>query len=154
LTDQTGLGWANILAKGGTFTWESWTAPASGGSESHGWGSQALVDFVETLLGLQVTAPGASVILIAPPATGLSYASGAVRTERGMVQINWNRPVNGGLTLDLTIPVNISATVALPITRPGSTSASGVGQPTFISEDTVKATYSVGSGQSSFVVAD
>jgi len=154
LTDQTGLGWANILSQGGTFTWESWTAPAMGESESHGWGSQALVDIVESLLGLQVTGPGASTIQIAPPAIGLTYANGAVRTERGAVQIDWQRPTTGGLTLDVTIPDNVSATVLLPISKPGSTSASGAGQPTFVLEDTVQATYTVGSGQSSFVVGN
>ena len=154
LTDQTGLGWAKILSQGGTFTWEGWTAPTLGESESHGWGAQALVDIVESLLGLQVTAPGASAILIAPPATGLSYANGTVHTERGAVHIDWKRPVGGGLTLDLTLPTNVSATVLLPISKPASTSASGAGQPTFLSEDTAHARYSVGSGQSSFVVGN
>jgi alpha-L-rhamnosidase len=153
LTDQAGLGWAKILSLGGTFTWEGWSAPAQGESESHGWGAQALVDIAESLLGLQVTAPGASTIFIAPPATGLTYASGTVHTERGTVQIAWNRPVSGGLTLDLTIPVNVSATVVLPITRPASTSASGAGQPNFLSEDATRARYGVGSGQSFFIVA-
>jgi len=153
LTDTAGLGWANILSLGGTFTWEGWTAPTLGESESHGWGSQALVDIVESLLGLQVTAAGASAIVIAPPATGLTYANGMVHTERGAVQIDWQHPVSGGLTLDVTLPVNVSATILLPITRTGSTSASGAGQPTFLSEDTIHATYSVGSGQSSFSVA-
>ena len=152
LTDKTGLGWANILSQGGTFTWESWTAPSEGNSESHGWGAQAIVDIVESLLGLQVTAPGASAILIAPPAVGLTSASGTVRTERGAVQIDWKRPAGGGLTLNVTIPDNVSATVVLPISKPGSTSGSGAGQPAFVSENTVQATYTVGSGQSSFIV--
>ena len=153
LTDQTGLGWANILSQGGTYTWECWTAPADGQSESHGWGAQSLVNIVESLLGLKVTGPGASTILIAPPATGLTNANGTVRTERGNVQIDWQRQANGGLLLDVTIPVNVGATVVLPINKPANTSASGAGQPTFLSEDTAHATYSVGSGQSSFIVA-
>jgi alpha-L-rhamnosidase len=152
LTDKTGIGWANILSQGGTFTWESWTAPTEGNSESHGWGAEALVDILESLLGLQLTGPGASTIQIAPPATGLTSASGTVHTERGTVQIAWKRPAAGGLTLDVTIPDNVSATVLLPITKPGSTSASGAGQPSFISENGVQATYTVGSGQSSFIV--
>jgi alpha-L-rhamnosidase len=154
LTDQVGLGWAKILSVGGTFTWEGWSAPAQGESESHGWGAQALVDIVESLLGLRVTAPGAAAILVAPPAVGLSYANGTVHTERGPVYIDWTRPVAGGLTLDLTIPANVSATVVLPITKPASTSASGAGQPAFVSEDTAQARYTVGSGQSSFIVAN
>jgi len=114
LTDQTGLGWAKILSQGGTFTWEGWTAPTLGESESHGWGAQALVDIVESLLGLQVTAPGASAILIAPPATGLSYANGTVHTERGAVHIDWKRPVGGGLTLDLTLPTTSAQPYSCP----------------------------------------
>jgi alpha-L-rhamnosidase len=106
------------------------------------------------LLGLRVAAPGASAILIAPPTVGLSYANGTVHTERGPVYIDWTRPVAGGLTLDLTIPVNVSATVVLPIAKPASTSASGAGQPTFVSEDSAQARYTVGSGQSSFIVAE
>ena len=153
LTDQTGAGWAKILAQGGTFTWESWTAPAEGNSESHGWGAQAVVDIIESLLGLKITAPGASAIQIAPPATGLTFANGTVHTERGDVQIDWQRQTNGGLPLDVTIPVNVAATVVLPISKPLNTSASGAGQPTFVAEDTAQATYSVGSGKSSFAVA-
>jgi alpha-L-rhamnosidase len=153
LTDQTGLGWARTLSQGGTFTWESWTAPTEGFSESHGWGAQALVDIVESLLGLSITGPGASTIQIALPATGLTFANGTVRTERGAVQINWQRQTNGGLQLDITIPVNVGASVVLPITKPANTSASGAGQPTFLAEDPAHAIYSVGSGQSSFIVA-
>jgi hypothetical protein len=56
------------------------------------------------------------------------------------------------VTLNVTVPDNVSATVVLPISKPGSTSGSGAGQPAFVSESTVQATYTVGSGQSSFVV--
>jgi alpha-L-rhamnosidase len=63
LTDSSaGPGWAKILSQGGTFTWESWTAPTEGLSESHGWGAQVLVDIVESLAGLQVSGAGASTI--------------------------------------------------------------------------------------------
>ncbi len=151
LTDQTGLGWANIMSQGGTFTWECWTARTDGQSESHGWGAQSLVDVVESLLGLKITSPGAAGITIAPPAVGLTFANGTVRTERGPVTVDWQR--TAGMQLNVTIPVNISATVVLPISKPASTSASGAGKPTFVSEDTAHATYTVGSGQSSFVVA-
>lgn len=42
LTNDEDLGWANILAQDGTFTWEAWTLdPCTNFSESHGWGAQA-----------------------------------------------------------------------------------------------------------------
>ena len=38
-------GWANILARGGTFTWEVWQpSDVIGDSMSHGWGSNVLVE--------------------------------------------------------------------------------------------------------------
>jgi hypothetical protein len=40
LTDAQDLGWANVLARGGTFTWEQWNPEASE-RYSHGWGAQA-----------------------------------------------------------------------------------------------------------------
>ncbi|MEO8213353.1 MAG: family 78 glycoside hydrolase catalytic domain [Myxococcales bacterium] len=58
LTDKTQKGWANILSRGGTFTWESWDAATNGDSESHGWGSPAVIDILEAMLGVKVIAPG------------------------------------------------------------------------------------------------
>jgi alpha-L-rhamnosidase len=53
LSDRKHPGWAQILAKGGTFTWESWTpSDREGDSLSHGWGSSALVAFQAVLLGV------------------------------------------------------------------------------------------------------
>jgi hypothetical protein len=51
LTNSETDGWANILPRGGTFTWEQWN-PEGSESYSHPWGAQAAVDVLETLLGI------------------------------------------------------------------------------------------------------
>ncbi|MEV6816928.1 family 78 glycoside hydrolase catalytic domain, partial [Micromonospora sp. NPDC051296] len=115
LTNPDDLGWANILAQGGTFTWEAWTLdPGTNFSQSHGWGAQALVDVQETLLGVGTASPGGAVVEIAPPATGLTHAAGTVHTQRGAVTVDWRR-VGAGLRVDLDVPVNVTARVALPV---------------------------------------
>ena len=115
LTDANGLGWANILASGGTFTWESWEAPQTGDSLSHGWGSAALADVLQDLLGVSVTAPGAARIRVRPPASGLAWATGTIPTQRGDVPVSW-RHAGGRFTLTVDVPVNVTAEIDLPAT--------------------------------------
>lgn len=126
LTDPAGDGPARTLAEDGTFLWEQWTpgCPVAGctGAEvnqrssesfSHGWGAAGITGILEGLLGVQVTSPGAATVRIAPPATGLQHARGTVWTERGPVTVYWKRTTKG-ITLDVTIPVNVTATIVLP----------------------------------------
>jgi alpha-L-rhamnosidase len=150
LTDKVGLGWANVLAQGGTFTWESWTARALGDSESHGWGSQAVVDILEVLLGVRVASPGAATVLISPPDGVLTSAHGTLPTQRGPVSVEWTRTA-GGLTLDIDVPVNVRAKVALPHPELNPT-ASGAGVPMPMPAEGGRAIFEAGSGRSHFVV--
>lgn len=123
LTDPRARGYAKILASGGTFTWESWEADEIGASMSHAWGAAPLIDVQNTLLGVTVTAPGAAEIRIKPPATGLTWASGVVPTQRGPVRVTWHRTGNG-MRLTADIPVNMRAKTQLPGT-PARTVGSG-----------------------------
>ncbi len=150
LTDRSGPGWANVLERGGTFTWESWTLQESE-SESHGWGSQALVDYVETLLGVRITSPGAATLDIVLPRTSLASAAGTVPTERGPVRVNWKRDMAGALSVALELPVNVQARVSLPLSAGATHSATGEGMPTLIGVEGERAFYAIGSGQSELV---
>jgi alpha-L-rhamnosidase len=152
LTDATGPGWGNVLARGGTFTWESW-APTATESESHGWGAQALVDFTETLLGVRVTSPGAATIDVVVPRTALAQARGSVPTQRGPVGVNWERAPSGALRVVIDVPVNVRATVSLPITAQSVHTGSGEGAPVTLSSESGRARYATGSGRSEFTVA-
>ena len=118
ITDPKTPGWANILAQGGTFTWEVWKpVDANGDSMSHGWGSNVLVEIQRALLGVIPTAPGYATFDVAPPSAGLASASGRVPTPRGFVVVAWHaRPAGGGAaTLDVTVPANATATVRFPV---------------------------------------
>lgn len=122
LTDPSGLGWANVLARGGTFTWESWDAPETGQSMSHGWGAAALLELQRSLLGVTVTSPAARTVTVAPPApsAGLTRASGTVWTQAGRLGVSWS-----SRAIIVDVPVNVTAKVRIPATGRTITVGSG-----------------------------
>jgi alpha-L-rhamnosidase len=131
LTDASEPGWANILARGGTFGWEVWNpvdpdvpvggTPAAsffgnGDSMSHGFSSNVLVAIQQALLGVTPTAAGWASFEVRPPLHTLAYATGTVPTPHGPVEVGWRRPAtpNGLLELDVTVPANTTATILVP----------------------------------------
>ncbi|MGC7098372.1 family 78 glycoside hydrolase catalytic domain [Amycolatopsis lurida] len=145
LTDETGPGWANILARGGTFTWESWDAPETGQSLSHSWGATSLTEIQRTLLGASVLTPAGSTVRIRPPRSGLAGATGMVPTQRGPVSVDWHR-TGHGFSLRLDLPVNVRAEVHVP----AGARYSGKGEPRLLDRRDGYAIYEIGSGQSVF----
>ena len=115
VTDPNTPGWANILARGGTFTWEVWKPiDANGDSMSHGWGSNVLVEIQRELLGVNSTGPGYATFDVSPPRAGLPSASGRVPTPRGDIVVAWHRRTRpAGSTLDLSVPPNATAPLRL-----------------------------------------
>ena len=177
LTNTAGDGPAKILAEGGTSMWEQWDpgCSAAGGqagdndsyddtectgaaisqnatdSFSHGWGSVGVYPVTRGLLGITVTGVGAASVEVAPPASGLASAAGTEYTERGMVSVSWHRVsgTGGEVSLKVTVPDNVQATIALPAgTR--SYTASGAGAPRYEGTKDGRALYSVGSGTTMF----
>lgn len=154
MTDPDDLGWANILAQGGTFTWEAWTLdPGSNFSQSHGWSAQAIVDVQEALLGVRTTSPGSATIDIVPPRVGLRRADGSVPTQRGPVEVEWRRAGRGGeaVTLHVDVPVNVTARVHLPAAADVSYRAIGRGSAEYVGTEGGRAVYEIGSGSTRFV---
>ena len=117
ITDPTRPGYAQILKEGATYTWESWDARQTGDSESHGFGSTVLTVLQDDVLGVRVTAPGASSVDVATPAITPMRASGVVVTQRGRIPITWNRSAPGHFSLQVTIPDNVVATIHVPAAR-------------------------------------
>ncbi|WP_322937284.1 family 78 glycoside hydrolase catalytic domain [Nocardioides bizhenqiangii] len=113
LTNEDDYGWAGWLADGGTFTPEAWELSGSANSASHGWGSNVAVDVLDSVLGIDVTAPGAAEVTVSVPDTGLGQASGSRMTQRGRVSSEWTRD-GDDLRLTTEIPVNVEAVVELP----------------------------------------
>ena len=137
LTDENADGPARTLAQQGTFMWEQWNPgcattwpcnPTNNESMSHGWGSWGIVDMIESLLGIQVTAPGAATVRIAPPAVGTADLHRVSAAPPGRSAARSRRPgarSTARYVLDVDVPANVKATVAIP--NPGgrsSTSAS------------------------------
>ncbi|HZR13117.1 MAG TPA: family 78 glycoside hydrolase catalytic domain [Acidimicrobiia bacterium] len=113
LTDRNADGWANILARGGTFTWEVWEpSDIIGDSMSHGWGANVLVEIQRALLGVRATDGGYGTFSVAPPSAGLAWARGRVPTPHGDIVVSWQRDARGGTRLRLTVPPGATAIVA------------------------------------------
>ncbi|MDQ1359677.1 MAG: alpha-L-rhamnosidase [Acidimicrobiaceae bacterium] len=128
LTDASTDGWANILARGATFTWEVWNpSDLIGDSMSHGWGSNVAVQIQRSLLGVRPTAPGFASFDVTPPSEGLSRASGSVPTPRGTIALAWSRPTASDphFSLDLLVPPNSTATLSVPANQVGVITESG-----------------------------
>ena len=109
-------GWANNMAKGATCTWEGWDSDTiAAQSMSHPWGAIGLLGLQEYVLGVQARAPQFARVQIKPLNFGrrLTHAGGKVPTERGEIEVAWER-ANGRYILTLTLPPNMQAAVYLP----------------------------------------
>jgi len=158
LTDPKRPGYAQILQRGATFTWESWIAPDVGDSESHGWGATVLAVLQDDILGVRATAPGGAQLDVRVPATSVTRAGGVVVTERGRVPVSWTRDAAGHETVDVTIPTNVTANVHLPVANAHGASDDGVnlvGDPGVSAVHTTDGalTLTVGSGHYRFTTS-
>jgi alpha-L-rhamnosidase len=141
LTDASEPGWANILARGGTFGWEMWnpydkdvlTPPlaslyGNGDSRSHGFGSNVLVAIQQTMLGVVPAGPGYDSFDVTPPLHALTNAAGRVPTPFGFIEVAWNRPAaaTGPFVLNVTVPPNTTATVSIPAVALNNVRESGM----------------------------
>lgn len=145
LTDKSEPGWANILARGGTFGWEVWNPDdrdvivggtflgsffGNGDTMSHGFSSNVLVAIQQGLLGVVPTAPGYASFDVLPPAHVLAHAEGTVPTPHGPITVRWRR--NPVFSLEVTVPPNTTAAVHVPGTgKAGSAAVVEVGAGTY-----------------------
>jgi alpha-L-rhamnosidase len=126
LDDKNHDGWANILAQGGTFTWEVWRpSDIIGDSMSHGWGSNVLVSMQRALLGVTPTAPGYTGFSVTPPRSVLTSVTGIVPTPRDDIQVTWKRTPNRGMQLMVQVPGNSTATISIPASSASAVTESG-----------------------------
>ncbi|HEX3980885.1 MAG TPA: alpha-L-rhamnosidase C-terminal domain-containing protein, partial [Acidimicrobiales bacterium] len=128
LVDATTDGWANILSRGATFTWEVWDpSDVAGDSMSHGWGSTMVPEIQRSLLGVRPTGPGFSTFDVVPPSSGLAWAFGSVPTPRGTVSVAWTAPTTHDRTfsVEVTVPPNSTATLAVAAPDRGALTEGG-----------------------------
>ena len=116
-TNEDWNGWANIISKGATSTWESWDADEINESLSHPWGASGLYGMQEYILGVQALLPQHEKVQVKPLLFGdkLTHADGKVPTDRGDIHVGWEfDKQNGEYQLTVTIPDNMNAKVYVP----------------------------------------
>nr|BFE44577.1 hypothetical protein GCM10017547_24700 [Pseudarthrobacter oxydans] len=114
LTDKDQPGWANLLERGATFTWEAWhLVEGTDYSQSHAWSASVVKEILDHLLGVRFSSPGGSELLIEPPLCRLNHASGTVPVNNGYVEAGWTRD-GGQMRLECTVPAGTAAVVRLP----------------------------------------
>lgn len=114
-TNEEWDGWARSLARGAGATWESWDADTTGQSLSHAWGAAGLEGYVRHILGIRPVKPQYEEVRIEPLDFGesLPWAKGTIPTDRGPISVHWKRD-GDSYSLELELPVNVTASVALP----------------------------------------
>jgi alpha-L-rhamnosidase len=114
LTIKDQPGWARLLERGATFTWEAWDlVEGTDYSQSHAWSASVAKEILEHLLGVRYSSPGGGELLIEPPLCRLTYARGSVPVANGYAAVNWWRE-GGRLHLECTVPAGVTAVVRLP----------------------------------------
>ncbi|KAF7349624.1 hypothetical protein MSAN_01688300 [Mycena sanguinolenta] len=102
--------WGFWIENGATTTWEHWLVEAR--SHDHFFLGTFEDWFFKSVLGIQSTSVAFQTVDIAPVVTeSLSFARGWMLTPFGNLTVIWTRTA-GSLTLDLDIPVGVTATVA------------------------------------------
>ncbi len=116
-------GWGNMLEKGATTSWESWT----GGSHIHDTLISIGAWFIEGIGGIRVdeNAPGFRHFLLKPAPVGdLTFASTRYKSMHGTIVSDW-RIENGVLHAATTVPPGTTATLYLPGVGPEAITESG-----------------------------
>ncbi|MEU2923669.1 family 78 glycoside hydrolase catalytic domain [Streptomyces sp. NPDC007251] len=148
-------GWGYMISRGATTIWERWDGIRTDGSfqdpgmnSFNHYGLGSVGDFLyRHIAGIGPDAPGYRTLLVAPqPGGGLTSASGAYRTPYGTAESSWSVSA-GQLTLDVTVPANVTATVVVPTSQPGSVKAPAQAVPSGT------ATYCLPAGKYSFSAA-
>jgi alpha-L-rhamnosidase len=113
-TNKDQPGWAQLLERGATFTWEAWDlVDGTDYSQSHAWSASVVKEILEHLLGVRYASPGGSELVIEPPLCRLDNARGTMPVGNGSVEVSWNR-AGEQLQLECTVPAGVTAVVRLP----------------------------------------
>ncbi|BAV04088.1 alpha-L-rhamnosidase [Filimonas lacunae] len=108
-------GWAKNIKQGATVTWEAWDADVRNESMCHPWGAVGLLAMQQYMLGVTAAKPQYEEVQVKPLDFGnrLQKAQGKIPTDRGVIQIAWQRKEHV-YDMQLTLPVNMSGAVFVP----------------------------------------
>lgn len=159
--------WGYEIAKGATTVWERWNSIMPDGS----FGDVAMNSFnhyaygavgtwmYENIGGISPVSAGYKTFSIAPtPGGGLTSGTGSFDSVYGTISSDWKTTAHG-LSLDVTVPVNTTATLRIPagngyaVSEGGSTLAHSQGVSDVAAADGY-VTATLGSGTYAFTVDD
>ncbi|WP_249227776.1 family 78 glycoside hydrolase catalytic domain [Kutzneria sp. CA-103260] len=121
LDQKTYPGFGYEISRGATSSWEEWLYSSNMETHDHAMFAGVNASLYTQLAGIQPAAPGYSAVSIAPQTpTGLAHVAASLDTAYGKVAVSWTKSATT-FDLDVTIPVNTTATVSLP-TQHGRTS--------------------------------
>jgi alpha-L-rhamnosidase len=154
VTQKSYPSWGYMVEQGATSMWEGWD-----GYDSRNHTPFCLVSayFYKYLAGIQIdtSAPGFSHFIINPSIVGdLTFVDAWHDSMYGRIKCNWKRD-NGKLTMEVSIPVNTTATIYVPaksafgITESGKPAGKATGVE-FSGIENGKAIFKVKSGNYSF----
>jgi len=107
-------GWGYMLANGATTLWETWAPSDNVYSQNHPMFGSVDEWFYRSLLGINGAAPGFRKIIIKPqPAGDLTWAKGSYTSVSGIISSAW-KIENDTFNLEVSIPVNTTATIYVP----------------------------------------
>ena len=165
LQNDTFPSWGYTIRQGATTIWERW----DGWTKEKGFQDPGMNSFNHYSLGsvgqwlyqsvagidTDPSAPGFERIVIAPhPGPGLTSARATYHSIHGPIASAW-KTGSHGLTLDIAIPANTTATVFVPTSDPnavteGGRPASDAPGVMFLRHENGRAVYAVGSGTYAF----
>ncbi len=142
-------GYGYWLKKGATSMWEYWET--DGRSDNHHMFGVIVKWFYRHLAGIQEATAGYKRSIIKPIVPGdLSYASAGIETPYGMLESEWTKAEDGGITLNINIPSGTTATVYVPLGNNTAVEAPAAASRLSIEENGYEV-YSVAAGKHTFV---
>jgi alpha-L-rhamnosidase len=126
LSQKTYPGFGYEISRGATSSWEEWLYSSNMETHDHAMFAGVNASLYTQLAGIRPAAPGYAASLIEPQApAGLSHVAATIDTAYGKIAVSWWKTAKA-FDLDVTIPVNTTATVSLP-TAGGGRTAHAVG---------------------------
>jgi alpha-L-rhamnosidase len=165
--ERTFPSWGYSIENGATTIWERWDGYVKGrGFQDKGMNSfnhyaiGAVGEWLyRVVLGINgdPARPGFAHVIVQPrPGGGLTWARGSYRSIRGPIAVAWEQQNGGALSIDVTIPPNVTATIYVPaaaedrVTEGGARAAKAAGVK-FVRMQDGAAVFETGSGRYQFV---
>jgi alpha-L-rhamnosidase len=115
LQQRTYPGYGFQIGLGATTAWEEWTYSSAMHTYDHAMMAGINASFITEFGGIEPIEPAYEKVRIKPAVpSGLTHVEAAVDTVRGTVSSSWS-VADGLLELDVTIPVNATGEVWVPI---------------------------------------